>query len=514
MSAQQEASQQVLTGSISRSPVRLFLTLIASTLATEIFLMWLLHNHVQLPPLQEAIVDALSLAALLSPLLYFLLLRPMAAYIRAHDQIEAALRENEEEQYKAMIRYSLDGFWIADAQGHFLEVNDMYCHLTGFSREELLSMHVSDVEIDETPEEVASHISKVIATGGDHFRARHRCKNGQIIDLEVSVNYRRTQGGRFYCFLRDISERKRNEQQLRESESRLKEMFENLRSGVAVYHALDGGQRFVISAFNRAAELIEGVNRNDILGRNVMDVFPGIEPFGLLDVFRRVLESGRPEHFPASFYQDGRISGWRDNYVYRLSDAHIVAIYDDVTEEKRAEDHIRHLAFHDALTGLPNRTLFANRLQQALAAIKREQDAHLALMFLDLDRFKPINDNFGHATGDLLLREVARRIQNCLRESDTVSRLGGDEFVVLLPHVDSPQDALRVGEKIIQTIIQPYFVAGHEISISASIGISLCPDHGCDEKTLFTHADTAMYYTKNRDRGSATLFKQEMTIGH
>ena len=537
-----------------------------------------------------------------------------------------SLRKNKEEQFKTMIRASLDGFLITDVRGRFLEVNDAYCRLLGYSREELLTMGISDIAATGTAEDTARHMAELMETGNARFETRHRCKNGSILDVEVSSNYTQAYGGRIYCFLRDITERKRlvsalqeseekfhsmsahtkdalvmmddegnisfwnaaaeklfgysvqevmgkelhtfiapekyyeafkkvfghfretgegamigktrelmalrkggaefpvelslaslklknkwhgvglvrditerkrSEDVLRESESRLKELFENLSSGVAVCQASPDGQNFTITAFNQAAERIENMPRTGALGKNVIEVFPDATESGLLKMLRRVWRSNVAEHLPVSSYHEGRITGWRENYVYKLPNGEVVVIYDDVTKSKQAEEKMHYLAHYDVLTGLPNRTLFSDRLQQSIATAKRDK-THLALIFLDLDKFKPVNDELGHDVGDMLLKEVAQRMQSCVRETDTVSRIGGDEFIVLLPTIEAELDAMRVAEKILHATNQPFELAGHDIRISSSIGIAVYPEHGDTEQHLIKNADIAMYYAKER----------------
>lgn len=181
----------------------------------------------------------------------------------------------------------------------------------------------------------------------------------------------------------------------------------------------------------------------------------------------------------------------------------------DITERKAAEECIIHMAQFDALTDLPNRVLFTGRLQQALATAKRNKK-YLALMFLDLDKFKPINDTFGHAIGDLLLKEAARRIQGCMRESDIVARIGGDEFIGLLPTIEHEQDATMVAEKICHVLSQSFELAGHSMHISSSIGIAVYPEHGRDEKSLIKNADIAMYHAKRNGRNNVQLYRAGM----
>lgn len=193
-----------------------------------------------------------------------------------------------------------------------------------------------------------------------------------------------------------------------------------------------------------------------------------------------------------------------DGSIYALC-----GISTDITERKDREEHMLHMAQYDALTHLPNRALFNDRLQQAIAAAQRNK-ARLALMFIDLDKFKPVNDTYGHGVGDLLLKDVALRIQDCLRESDTAARIGGDEFVILLPAIETQQDARKVGEKILYALNQPFTLAGHTLEISGSIGVAVYPEHGKDEKLLVKSADIAMYHAKKNGRNNVKIYKSGM----
>ncbi|HAJ91566.1 MAG TPA: hypothetical protein DCO71_02915 [Gammaproteobacteria bacterium] len=175
---------------------------------------------------------------------------------------------------------------------------------------------------------------------------------------------------------------------------------------------------------------------------------------------------------------------------------------------KRMEYH----AHHDALTGLPNRILLNDRITAELAHARRQQ-GKLALLFLDLDRFKIINDSLGHAVGDQLLRVIARRLGNCVREEDTVARLGGDEFMVLLPRISSSSDAGRIARKIIDCLVNPISCNGHELHITTSVGISIFPHDGVDAETLIKHADISMYRAKELGRNKAIYFTAEMNAG-
>jgi PAS domain S-box-containing protein len=221
-----------------------------------------------------------------------------------------------------------------------LEVNDAYCQMSGYSREELAQMSIPQVEDAETPEEVKRHIQRIVSRGSDRFESLHRRKDGSVFQVEVSVNFLPIEDGRLFCFLRDITERKKAEQVLLESEIRYRELFESMGNGVAVYEAVDDGADFVFSNMNKAGEKSGRVERTEIIGRRITEVFPRIKDIGLLDVFRRVWLTGEPEHHPVSFYKDERISQWVDNYVYKLPTGEIVAVYDDVTKRKEVEEKL------------------------------------------------------------------------------------------------------------------------------------------------------------------------------
>lgn len=190
----------------------------------------------------------------------------------------------------------------------------------------------------------------------------------------------------------------------------------------------------------------------------------------------------------------------------------IVGVALDITEQKRAQQQLSYLAFYDSLTDLPNRALFFDRLGQMLAHSKRD-GARFALLLLDLDGFKAVNDTHGHETGDALLQAVGRRLRNCVRESDTVARMGGDEFVILLPRLGEPRDAARVAGKVIEALAEPFLLSGRECRVGASIGFCVAPDDGDDMEALLSHADAAMYHSKARGKNAWTRYEPTLPSG-
>jgi diguanylate cyclase (GGDEF)-like protein len=182
----------------------------------------------------------------------------------------------------------------------------------------------------------------------------------------------------------------------------------------------------------------------------------------------------------------------------------------EITAQKVAEAHVQHMAMHDGLTGLPNRVMFGHLLAHTIPTAKR-YDRQFAVLYLDLDRFKLINDTLGHAAGDQLLKEVALRFRDALRASDVVARLGGDEFVVLLQEVSGAEQATTVARKLLTAALKPFVLLGHECRVTASIGAALFPSHGTDEHTLLKHADMAMYHAKDQGKNNFQLYRGELT---
>ena len=182
-----------------------------------------------------------------------------------------------------------------------------------------------------------------------------------------------------------------------------------------------------------------------------------------------------------------------------------VRVFTDISLLKETQKKLEQLASVDTLTGLPNRRLVQDRLERAVLRAKRQQ-GRLAVMFMDLDGFKGVNDTYGHDVGDLLLREVARRLCTCVRASDTIGRFGGDEFAIVLEDADLPEDAVRIGERIVAAFAAPFILNGHSVRSTASIGVALYPQNGADAMTLLKNADVAMYQAKRAGRNGFEFF--------
>lgn len=300
----------------------------------------------------------------------------------------------------------------------------------------------------------------------------------------------------------------KNREKIKENEARYREILEHMSNAVAVYEVIQGGEDFILKEFNSAAERTEQHLREEVLGKSLGTAFPYAEALGLIKAFKRVSQTGNSEQFTA-YYEEDELKFWREHFIYKLPTGELVTIYKDITHQKRIEEQIWHQAHHDTLTDLPNRLLFNEHLSLALARAKRKQ-GKCAILFIDLDRFKLINDTLGHSNGDLLLRFVAQRLREGLYEGDTIGRLGGDEFLILLPELAHEEDAATVAEKILHLFNEPFYLDTHEVFVSPSLGISLYPSDGENIETLLKHADNAMYHAKEQGRNNYRFFTQDL----
>jgi diguanylate cyclase (GGDEF)-like protein/PAS domain S-box-containing protein len=304
----------------------------------------------------------------------------------------------------------------------------------------------------------------------------------------------------------DITARKEAEEKLRLSAT----VIEHIADGVVVLDA-----QGTIVAVNPAFTLITGYTEAEAVGKDRTLTRSGRhEPAFYEEMWQEQLEKGFWRGELWSLRKNGElylefltVSAVRDPGG---ATTHYVGVFSDITKAKESQEKLDHLAHHDPLTQLPNRLLFHDRLQHALQRASRVGE-QLALLFIDLDRFKNVNDTLGHHIGDELLKQVAKALQDRLREGDTLARLGGDEFIVLLESIDNQYGASLVAEKLVQMFEEPFMVAGHELFVTCSVGISLFPDDASDLNMLIRNADVAMYQAKARGRNGFSFYAPSMT---
>lgn len=570
--------------------------------------------------------------SLLLALLTLLLTTSRERALRAARDMNQELTESES-RYRQMFEGCTSIAYLLDPDtGGIVDANPAAVAFWGYPLEQLRQMNIDEINM-EAHENLVKAWRKVMDGAKDHMEWRHRLHDGQIRDVEVFICPLDYHGKLLlYAILHDVSDRKRAERALQESEARLLEIAETVGEGLFV---IDQGG--VVTYMNPEAQRLLGWPENALLGQQAHAAFhhshPDGSPYpaadckidqaaalnrsfrshdeafsrkdgsilpvsinatpivragavvGTVVAFHDIIERKRAEQklaeesaknemllrtgsdgihvldldgnvvlvndafcsmlgYTREEMQHMNVTQWdvqwsvpelkqklaevvihgglfetrhrrRDGRVIDVEihvggvviggEALAYAASRDISERKKLTERVHHLANFDLLTDLPNRALFNDRLLQALASARRDQ-ARMALMFIDLDKFKPVNDGLGHQIGDLLLKEVAARMRDCVRESDTVARIGGDEFVVLLPLIEMQFDAHTVADKILHALNEPFELAGHLIRISASIGIAIYPEHGDDDSLLLKHADSAMYRAK-QSRGAVVLWE-------
>ena len=348
-------------------------------------------------------------------------------------------------------------------------------------------------------EPICSISGIVFGTFAIYHRQAHRPTDAEIRLIEQTANLAEVALGRSHA-----------DQALKDSEKLLSDILENVTTYI---YTKDTQSRYLFA--NRLLRERFDAPMEEIVGYDDHKFFDADTADNMRKEDLRVLQQG--ETLQTEETSLNILTGVTEVFLsvklpLRREDGRIYAlcgISTNITERKDIEEHMQHMAQYDALTHLPNRALFNDRLHQAIAGAQRNK-AHLALMFIDLDKFKPVNDTYGHGVGDLLLKEVALRIQDCLRDSDTAARIGGDEFVILLPTIETEQGALKVGEKIRHFLNQPFELAGHTLKIGSSIGVAVYPEHGSDDKLLIKSADIAMYHAKKNGRNNVKIYQPGM----
>lgn len=318
-------------------------------------------------------------------------------------------------------------------------------------------------------------------------------------------------GGLCFMVLRTLPLRavQQSDHSLAESEAKYRSLYESMREGMALHRIICGKDgnpvSFEVVDINPSCESILGMGKSTIVGRDGREFFNGAL-MGHFDEIVRGADTGKSLMFEVPMPGGSLIF---DVSVFYPDMGYFATLFEDVTERKKSEEQIQRLAYFDTLTGLPNRALFSDRLSQALAGAVRD-NSKVAVLFIDLDGFKVINDNLGHAQGDVLLTKIARRLRESVRRSDTLARLGGDEFTVLISYTGEERNAAHLAEHLLETISPPCEIGGHIVYTTSSIGIAIFPDDGRDAETLLRCADMAMYAAKDAGRNGYHFHSQEM----
>ncbi len=404
---------------------------------------------------------------------------------------------------RSVVENSSENVTIVDPDGTLRYASPAFGRMLGYDPEEVVGkMNVLDhVHPDDLPH-VLEETEKALSAGGvatnkAEYRFRHSDGSWRWVESAGTYLLDDPHVKGVVVQTRDITERKRIEEALREAEERFRRSFEDAAIGMALV-APDG--RFLRT--NRSLCEILGYREVELLGKTFQDITHPDDLDADLDQLRRTLlgEMRTYQMEKRYFHKEGQVV-WVLLSVSLVHDEegdplYFVSQTQDITERKVLEERLHYQAFHDSLTDLPNRQLFMGRLGQALRRSKRWHK-RVAVLFMDLDKFKVVNDSLGHEVGDLLLTVVAQRLRRCLRPEDTLARFGGDEFVVLIEAVDDPAQAVQVAERITEELRRPVIMEGRDLYVIASIGISLGGARTHDPDALLREADTAMYRAKD-----------------
>ena len=420
-----------------------------------------------------------------------------------------------QDDFRSVFEHAGVGMAFTGLDDRYIRVNRKFADMLGYTVEEMCRLGPVDVGNKEQPpawperkKALLSGASREVTAEKQYIR-----KDGSSVWVSVVTSVISDDNGKaqhFISVVQDISARRAAELALRESEEKFRQLADNIPE---IFWITDSRQR-KLHYLSPGFETLTGMRLAEVLRR----------PRSWLKVVHaedrervRLARKGLPQAEYNVEYRivlaDGAVR-WVHDQAFPVRDANgnvyrIAGIGADVTHRKEAEEKLVYLAHYDGLTGLPNRVLFLDRLQQTLAQAGRRATL-AAVMFLDLDRFKVVNDTLGHAVGDDLLRQVAQRLSACTRLGDTVARFSGDEFVLIVNDLQGSEDARHIAQKVLLAIGEPFRAGGHEVFVSTSIGISMYPSDSEDEQALLKNADTAMYRAKESGRNNFQFYTREM----
>lgn len=398
---------------------------------------------------------------------------------------------------------------VTDHEGHILTANPATLNVLGYSEKELMGMSVDDL-LSEDSVLLDDSEKEALVQKGDvkSIEVNFMAKNGQNIPVLVSLSL--LQGSsekqrRIVHAARDMTQQKKVERELR-----LAAKVMDTVSNAIMVSDVKGNIQLINPAFSR----ITGYSPEEVIGKNPRILQSGRQsPEFYKQMWKGILEQG---------YWEGEIWNRRKNgtiypewlIITTIKDeyndiSHYVSTFLDITERKDFEVKLEHLANHDPLTGLPNRLLFIDRLSHAIEISKRSQSKS-ALIFIDIDGFKPVNDTHGHNVGDVLLQKIATRLQSCVRTSDTVARVGGDEFVMIIENISNMDRAINIAEKALLLMRKTFIIDELECQVGASLGVSIYPDDSEDLDELTKQADAAMYHAKKSGRNRISIYQNDL----
>lgn len=439
-------------------------------------------------------------------LVYFFLLFIIIALFNNRKELKEKTKElgSKSVWLNMLLESSIDGIHLMDLDGNLTDFSPSFLEMLGYDKEEARHLNMKDWDIKFSPDDIQEHLQSLHDTPLT-IETIHRRKDNTLLNVEITTKSIILDGKYYiYASSRDISQRKKNENELQ----KLSQAIEQSPNSIVITN-LEGDIEYVNTAFTKTT----GYSNEEAIGENA-----------------RLLQSGKTPRITYETMWKQLIQGknWNGEFINRRKDqteyieaiktspifnsdgeiTHYMAINEDITEQKKNEERIYRLANFDVLTSLPNRHRLEEQTAYAISLAKR-QHGKLALLFLDIDHFKNINDSLGHSIGDFLLIELSKRFRSVLRKEDMVSRLGGDEFIFMLPNTDI-KGVTYVARKLLMIISKPIIIQQNELIVTASIGIALYPADGTNYESLSKNADAAMYRAKQEGRNHFCFFTEAM----
>src|SRR5271157_5688551 len=420
-----------------------------------------------------------------------------------------------EERYQSILENMHEGCYEVDLTGNFTFCNDSLCRIHKRSKDEMMGMNNRQFMDKETAKKVFESFNRVYKTGEPLPGVNYQIirKDGVTRYIESSISLLKDSSGKpigFRGITRDITERKQTEESLRQSEEKFRNILESIQEGYFEVD-LNGNLTF----YNDSMSRLIGYSKEELPGMHYRQFTNEETAKKVYQAFNEVYNTGEPSKgFDWQIIRKDGIEGFIEASVTLQKDSSgkptgFKGMIRDITERKRVEQQINYMATHDALTGLPNRLMFSQLLNHAIRSAQRHK-RQLAVFFIDLDRFKTINDSLGHEAGDRLLKEIGKRFKRSLRAVDVVGRLGGDEFVIFIEEVEEFRQVALVAHKLLSSAIKLMVLTGEECRITASIGISIYPRDGLDEQSLMKNADIAMYFAKEEGKNNYQFYSKDI----